>query len=199
MDNLPESPAITQLIARWQQGEPGSESVLFEALYSRLRQVAGDLLRNEPPGVMSPTSLVHSAYLRMKRTDRIEIADRKHFIRLAAKVMRQIVVDKARRRRALKRDGIMASEDELDRLVTTDADADEILAVDLGLQDLEKRSERLAQLVELHHFGGYSFEELAPVMDRSARQLRRDWDVAVVRLRIAIDGTLDSPGTGPSA
>src|ERR1700685_4744023 len=98
VDDSHEPHDITQLIVRWQRGDSGSEPLLFEAFYLRLRQVASDLLRNESPGAMSPTSLVHSAYLRMKRIDRIELVDRKHFIRLAARVMRQIVVDKAHRR-----------------------------------------------------------------------------------------------------
>ena len=83
----------------------------------------------------------------------------------------------------------MATAAEIDSLVRSDADADEIIAVDRGLNELAKQSVRLAQLVELKHFAGYTFDEAAVVMNISARQLRRDWPVAITRLRIAIDGS----------
>jgi len=185
----PQADEITKLIAQWQKGDKSSENALFEALYRRLRYIALDCLRKESPGkAMSPTSLVHSAYLRMMRSDRLQIADRGHFLHLAAKVMRQIVVDKARKRRTQKREGELAAPDELDALVANDADADEILAVDRGLDELAKQSGRFAELVELKHFAGYSFDEAAVVMNISARQLRRDWRVAITRLKMAIDG-----------
>jgi RNA polymerase sigma factor (TIGR02999 family) len=187
---VPQDDEITKLIALWQSGDKNSENILFEALYRRLHRIAMDCLRNEPPGkAASPTSLIHSAYLRMMRADRLQIYDRGHFLHLAAKVMRQIVVDKARKRRAQKREGEMASADEVDSLVKTDADADEIISVDRGLDELAKQSGRMAQLVELRHFAGYTFDEASVVMNVSARQLRRDWPVAITRLKIAIDGS----------
>jgi RNA polymerase sigma factor (TIGR02999 family) len=138
---------------------------------------------------ISATVLVHEAYLRFRRAQRLEIADRSHFLALAARVMRRILVDRARARRAQKRERDPAPAEQAEALVSTDADAVQILSVDRALTDLAKQSARMAQLVELRFFAGYSLEESALVLGLSERQLRRDWQAARTRLRIAIDGT----------
>jgi RNA polymerase sigma factor (TIGR02999 family) len=92
---------ITRLIAEWQRGNKAAENALFEALYNRLHTRALHLLCTEPRGQsMGPTALVHEAYLRLERSEGLEIADRNHFLKLAAKVMHQILVDRARARRS---------------------------------------------------------------------------------------------------
>jgi RNA polymerase sigma factor (TIGR02999 family) len=180
---------ITRLISEWQRGNKAAENALFEALYNRLHARALYLLSTEPSGQsMGPTALVHEAYLRLERSEGLEIADRNHFLKLAAKVMHQILVDRARARRSEKRGGDQVRVDEMDQLVRTDADADEILAVDLALADLRRRLPRHAQLVVLRYYGGFTLAESAAVLGVSERTVKRDWDQARTRLREAIAG-----------
>ncbi|HXM40379.1 MAG TPA: ECF-type sigma factor [Bryobacteraceae bacterium] len=180
---------ITRLISEWQRGDKAAENALFEALYNRLHAKALQVLRSEPRGQsMGPTALVHEAYLKLEQSERLEVTDRKHFVRLVAKVMRDILVDRARARLSSKRGGDLVRVEESDQLVRTDADADEILAVDLALGTLKRQSPRQAQLVVLRYYGGFTMEESAAVMGVSERTAKRDWEQARVRLRAAIEG-----------
>ena len=89
---------ITRLISEWKRGDKSAENALFEALYNRLHAKALHLLHSEPRRQsMGPTALVHEAYLRLERSERLEITDREHFVKLVAKVMRGILVDRARK------------------------------------------------------------------------------------------------------
>ena len=116
---------ITRLIAAWRQGD---KAALFKALYAKLHGIALAFIRNELPGrSLGSTELIHEAYLRFHRSERLEIADRSHFLKLAAKVMHQVLVDRARARRSEKRGGDLVRVEETEQLVRTDADADEIL------------------------------------------------------------------------
>jgi RNA polymerase sigma factor (TIGR02999 family) len=103
--------------------------------------------------------------------------------------MHRILVDRARARQAEKRGNDPVAAQITESLIRTDADADQILSVDRALEQLSQQSGRLAQLVELRYFAGYSLEESALVMGLSERTVRRDWQVARARLRLAIDGT----------
>jgi RNA polymerase sigma-70 factor, ECF subfamily len=181
---------ITSLIEQWRLGNKGAEDALFDAMYHRLHHIAMQCLSREKPGqTIGATALVHEAYLRFKQTERLQIADRSHFLALAARVMHRILVDRARARKTGKRGHDPIAEELDESLIKTDADADRILAVDRALEQLSQQSSRLAQLVELRYFAGYSLEESALVMGVSERTLRRDWQVARTRLRLAIDGT----------
>lgn len=180
---------ITVLIAAWLRGDKAAENALFEALYRQLHRRALLLLHGEPAGQsMGPTALVHEAYLRLERSEALQVGNREHFLRLAARVMHSILVDRARARKSVKRGGDLARVDEIDQLVRTDADADEILAVDTALGKLKEQSPRQAQVVELRYFAGYSLEETAMVLGVAERTVKRDWNVARTRLKIAIAG-----------
>jgi RNA polymerase sigma factor (TIGR02999 family) len=180
---------ITRLISDWQRGAPGAENALFNALYKKLHKLAVQCLqserRDQAPGA---TSLVHEAYLRFRQMQDVEIVNSGHFLALAAQVMRRIVVDRARARRSEKRGGDAVATELPDDLAVPDADVEEILAVDFALQDLARHSPRKAQLVELRYFAGFSEEESAACLGISVRTVRRDWQIARTRLRIAIDG-----------
>jgi RNA polymerase sigma-70 factor, ECF subfamily len=181
---------ITRLISDWQRGDKNAESALFNALYSRLHGIAVQCLRNERRGqTLSATALVHEAYLRLNHSERIEVADRSHFLKLAAHVMHNIIVDHARIRRTGKRGGDQCRVEAGDLLVQTDEDADQILDVDRALEQLAKHSQRQADLVILRYFAGFTREEASVVLGVSERQLARDWDVARTRLRDWMDGT----------
>lgn len=196
MQEDPGDPSIdiTRLISAWRGGDKNAENALFEALYKHLHSKALGLLRREPRGgSLGATALVHEAYLRFQRSACLEVADRNHFLKLAAKVMHQIVVDRARARHSEKRGGDVVRVEQTDQLVCTDADADQILAVDLALGQLQRHLPRQAQLVELKYFAGYTLEESAMVLGVSQRTLKRDWDQARVRLQIAIEGAERRP------
>jgi RNA polymerase sigma-70 factor (ECF subfamily) len=181
---------ITRLIEAWQRGDKSAENALFDAMYSRLHRLAVQCLRSERPGqTLGATALVHEAYLRFETSERLDIVNRSHFLALAARVMRRVLVDKARARQADRRGNDPAPVELTEALVRTDADAERILAVDCALDELAAQSARLAQLVELRYFAGYTIEESAAVLGLSARTARRDWQVARTRLRVAIDGS----------
>jgi RNA polymerase sigma factor (TIGR02999 family) len=181
---------ITRLIREWQGGNRTAERAVFEALYRTLHRIALQCVRTERLNqTLGPTALVHEAYLRFSRSQPLEISDRGHFLALAARVMRRILVDRARARRANKRGGELSRVDEADEIVGLGRDADRILAVDTALKKLGKSSPRQEKLVELHWFGGYTMDESADILGISARTARREWQAARVRLRGAIDGT----------
>ncbi len=180
---------ITGLIAAWRRGDKAAENALFEALYAKLHGIALRCVQDQLPSPsLGATALIHEAYLRFHRSERIEVADRYHFLRLVAKVMRQILVDRARARRSEKRGGDQVRVEDTEQLVRTEADAVEILAVDRALGSLKRQSPRQAQVVELRYFAGYSLEETAMVLGVAERTVKRDWDAARTRLKIAIDG-----------
>ncbi len=180
---------ITQLIGQWQGGNRDAEAALFTALYNSLYSMATRFMRSERQGQsLGPTALVHEAYLKLTRAEKIDLTGRSHFLALSAQVMRRILVDRARARKAAKRDGLMVSAEAID-LVATDEDADRILSVDLAMKTLASDSPEQCQLVELRYFAGYSEEQCAAILGTSTRTVRRRWQVARIRLKVLIDGT----------
>jgi len=186
--NLGPNTDITRLILRWTSGEKEVEDELFSALYDALHALASQCLRGEAQGrSLTATALVHEAYIRFCRSQNLIITNREHFFALASRVMRRILVDRARARQARPRLEAAALDDFA--MVLTVPEAEEIIAVDRALAELSRQSNRQAQLVELRYFAGYSLEECAMLLRISEKTAQRDWQVARVRLRIAIDGT----------
>ena|ERR1035441_156163 len=180
---------ITRLIQEWQQGNRAAEQALFEAMYRALHRIAMHCLRSEPnAGSLSPTVLVHEAYLRFANAEKLPVVDRSHLLALAARVMRRIIVDRARARKSEKRGGDQVKIELVDNFISSTEDADEIIAINDALHSLRERSPRQARLVELRYFGGFSFEETAAVLGVSSRTARREWRVARLRLKQVIDG-----------
>lgn len=180
---------ITRLIEEWQSGNRSAEAVLFERLYKRLHDIASHLVRHERPNqTLGATGLVHEAYFRLCASAELKIGDRNHFLALAARVMRRILVDRARARRSAKRSAELGGPEMEILWFRDEAELDEVIAVDRALDSLYERSPRQGRFVELRYFGGYSVDEAAAVVGISARHARREWDVARLRLREAIDG-----------
>lgn len=180
---------ITRLIAEWQNGNRAAEEALFEKLYHRLHKIADHLVRMEHVNqTLGPTALLHEAYLRFCGSTDLRIVNRAHFMALSARVMRRILVDRARARKAGKRAAEIAPIEGDILWFTNVADVDEIIAVDRALDALRGQSPRQCRLVELRYFAGCTIEESAAVLQISERHARREWNVARLRLREAIDG-----------
>ncbi|HEX9426443.1 MAG TPA: ECF-type sigma factor, partial [Candidatus Polarisedimenticolia bacterium] len=152
---------------------------LVPLVYGRLRAMAHARLTGRDPGAsLDTTALVHEAYLRLVDQSRVEWRDRQHFFAVAALAMRQIVVDRARRRGALKRGGGV-SVALLDEAASgVEPRAEEILALDQALERLGALNERLVKMVELRFFAGLSIEETAEALGVESRTVNRDWRVA---------------------
>ena len=168
----------TSLLVAAQNGEPGSEEQLFEALYGDLKRMAGGLLQDERAGhTLQPTALVHEAWLRLIDAREAGPAGRGRFLGLAARAMRRILVEHARARQRLKRGGEWRRVDVITEVVDTGAEQ-EILAIDGELLVLAGLSERQTRIVEMRYFTGLSLKEVAEAMGLSTRSVEREWRFA---------------------
>lgn len=174
-----EPSEVTSILRRMAGGDTGGMGELFPLVYGDLRQLAASKLRNERPDhTLSPTSLVHEAFLRLTGQASVSWEGRSHFFGVAALAMRRILVDHARRRSAHKRSHQhqVTLDDEL--RVPHAPESDEVLAVDEALDRLAALDERQARVVELRYFVGLSIEETADVLGVSIATVKRDWMVA---------------------
>jgi RNA polymerase sigma factor (TIGR02999 family) len=177
---MPEGPSqdVTRILRRWADGDASAEAALFDQLYDSLRALARSrLARERADHTLQPTALVHEAWLKLSQGAAVDWRDRAHFIAVAARAMRQILVDAGRRRRAQKRDGRILPTAGLG-LGGHGADAVELLDLDEALQRLEALQPEHARIVELRYFGGLSIEEAAAVMDVSVATVNRGWRAA---------------------
>lgn len=167
---------ITGLLRRWHEGDRAALNLLLPEVYAELRRSAERALRRETPGhTLQATALVHEAWIRLAQGGEPHWQDRQHFLSGAARLMRQVLIDHARRRDAGKRDGgarLTLSGLELE--IASDASID-ILALDQALHQLQQLDGRKAQLVELRVFAGMEFAEIGVVMDLSRATLDREW------------------------
>lgn len=174
-DNRAEGHEVTQLLQRVRAGDADARDRLFPLVYEELRQVARRALRRERPDhTMRPTELVHEAFLKLGSAE-APWQDRAHFFGVAARAMRQILVDHARRRMAGKRGGGMIMTTLEDVGAEESLPPEEVLALDAALDRLEKQDPRLRALVEYRFFGGLSDKEIAELLQISERTVNRDW------------------------
>ena len=179
---MQEEPArgdVTDLLIAWREGDREAPARLFALVYDQLKLLARNRLRARAPNPsLGATGLVHEAYLKLADQTRVELRDRGHFFALAARAMRQVLVDGARRRATQKR-GVFARPEELDgEALVVEARATELLALDQALVGLAGLDQRLSQVVELRFFGGLSVDEAAEALGTSARTVKRDWEKA---------------------
>jgi RNA polymerase sigma factor (TIGR02999 family) len=180
---------ITHLIGDWRAGDRAAENRVFDSLYCSLRAQALHCLRRETAGhSLSPTLLVNEAYIVLSRVRRLDVNDRDHFIRIISRIMKNLLVDRARERKALIRGGGMKHVDWESATMRTESDADRILAVAAAVEELAARSPELARLVELRFFCGFTEVETAEIQGSSPRTVRRQWAVARTRLMETLDG-----------
>ena len=167
----------TQLAAA-RRGDPDAVSRAFEVAYNELRRVAHRQLRSLRPGeTLVTTALVNEAFLKLVRHP-VEWSDKTHFLALAARAMRQILVDYAREHRSLKRGGDRRQTTLDSAAIPVEGLVDEMLGVDRALTALEQVDERLARLVEWRFFAGMTEEEVARATNVTTRTVRRDWQKA---------------------
>jgi RNA polymerase sigma factor (TIGR02999 family) len=169
---------ITQFLLDWNSGDGESLDRVLPLVYDELRRVAAAEMRRERADhTLQPTALVHEAFLRLSGLRDIEWRDRTHFFGSAARVMRRILVDHARKHRAAKRGG--GNKHQLDdALPLTDDQARELSDLDNALQDLEQLDPRQSLVVELRYFGGLSVPETAEALRISPATVKREWAVA---------------------
>jgi RNA polymerase sigma factor (TIGR02999 family) len=175
---------ITKLLHDWSQGDQGALDQLIPVVYCELRKLASGYLRTErPEHTLQPTALIHEAYLRLVAQQFPEWKNRAHFYGVAAQLMRQILVEHARTRVALKRGGA-GEKVQLDEIIGLPQQrAAELVALDDALFSLASFDERKARVIELRFFGGLTEAETAQVLDISVATVRRDLRLAEAWLR----------------
>lgn len=181
---------ITHMLAAVREGSPGAMDALFAVLYDELRVLAHRQLAGGA-GTLGTTAVVHEVYLKLLGSSSVAAQDRGHFFALAARVMRQILVDHARARKAGKRGGGAAHvpfDEAMAGLASGEASAETILGLDAALARLQELDPRLGRLVELRFFVGLEVEECAELLGVTARTLRRDWRKARAFLYAALAG-----------
>lgn len=175
---MPENPAdVTSLLVAYGHGDREAFDLLLPLIYDDLRRVARRQLNKvgNPDKVLDTTVLVHESYLKMVDQNRVDWQSRAHFLGVAARAMRQVVIDYARRRGAAKRGGNAIQTTIEEGHIAIDDQADFLLSLDQALGRLEAHNERLARIVECRFFAGLSEEETAAALGISLRTAQRDW------------------------
>ena len=159
-------------------GERRELDLLFSVTYEELRRLASSVRRSDPGATLSPTMLVNEAWLKLASSPPAAVASRLHFKRIAARAMRQVLVEAARRHSAEKRGADVAFVTFDDALATTASHADEFLAIDAALEELRLVHPRQALMVESRFFGGLDITETAELLEVSEATIVRDWRAA---------------------
>ena len=175
---------VTRYLRAWSQGDRSALDQLYELVYDELHRLAHRYMSRENPGQMlQTTALVNEAYLRLANSNEMNWQDRAHFFAVSANVMRRILIDSARARRAERRGGEdlqIALDDAPEVAQKYDPD---LIALDEALSELAKVNDRQSKVVELRYFGGLSVEETAEVLKVSPDTVMRDWRFAKAWLK----------------
>lgn len=180
-----------QLLADWKSGDRAALDRLMPIVYGEMRRLAAHHLKNERVGhTLQPTALIHEAYLRLMNQEPPTIVSAPHFYSVASQVMRQVLVDFARRRKAAKRGaGNQASLEEASAM--SDQRAEELLALDEALERLQALDERKARVIELRFYGGFQREEIASVLGLTVATVKRDLMLGEAWLRRELTGVAE--------
>jgi RNA polymerase sigma factor (TIGR02999 family) len=175
---------VTELVQRWGEGDDDALSSLLPLVYADLRRLAAQQLRsNLGHDTLQPTALINDLFVRLLGASRIDISDRKHFFTTAAKLMRQVLVDRARAKARDKRGGDWLRVDLIEAAaLPIDANTD-LPALDEALRKLAVLDPRVAEVVELRCFGGLEVAEVANLLGLDERTVYRDWAMARAWLR----------------
>lgn len=195
---MSESTSATTLLHAWREGDRSALDRLVPLVYSELRRMAGAYIRNERSAqTLEPTALVHEAYLRLVGTSDPDFTNRAHFLAIAARVMRQILVGRARARNADKRSAGLRVPLEED-LVLTGQRASLVIALDDALLELDRRDPEKARILELKYFGGMTAEDSAALLDVPVHKINRQMRLAQAWMRRELErdpegGNLPAP------
>jgi len=170
---------VTALLIRFRQGDHAAESQLVSLVYAELRRLAsGCLKRERSDHTLQPTALVHEAFVRLAGGNQPPWQDCAHFFAVAARLMRQILVQHARRHQALKRGRDFERLPLEEEFVFSGEKSVEMLALDEALERLARQDERQSRIVEMKFFGGLNIEEIAGLLEVSPRTVKREWTTA---------------------
>ena len=184
---------ISDLLARWSAGERHALDELIPVVYGPLRQLAQQRLRAAPAErSLNTTGLVHEAYLRFVESSGVTFESPEHFLAVASRVMRSVLVDHSRARLAVKRGGGVALADLHEESWIANVDLDRVAELDEALSRLEHLDERQARIIEQRYFGGLSLEEIAATMHVSLATVKRDLRSARAWLALALGETEDT-------
>ena len=184
-DGQPDPHEVTRLLAELRAGHTGTDGRLFPLVYGELRAIAAAVLGREQPGhTLQPTALVHEAYLKIFGGPPVSARDRAHFLQIAARAMRQVLVDHARRRRAAKRGGGGANLPLETEILAAEARSPlDMVALNIALERLATLDERQARIVELRFFADLDIQSTAEALEISTATVKRDWEMAKAWLR----------------
>jgi RNA polymerase sigma factor (TIGR02999 family) len=189
---------VSELLLRWRSGDRDALEALIPIVYKELRAIARyHLLRERPGHTLQSAALVNEAYLRLLDQRPFDTENRAHFLSVASRLMRQILVDHARSHGAAKR-GADRRVDLDTSLVLPQVRSADVVALDDALNDLSRLDEQQGRIVELRFFGGLATEEIAEVLGISASTVKRDWNVAKAWLTRQMKKEARD-GTGPVA
>jgi RNA polymerase sigma factor (TIGR02999 family) len=175
----PDVDELTALLRAWSEGDPTAEARLLPLVYDQLRRQAAHQLRRERPGhSLSPTAVVHELYLRLLPQERASWVNRTQFFAIASRLIRRVLVDHARARRAAKRAGGWQRVTLAEDVAQAGPPEVDLLALDRALEELAALDARRARLVELRYFGGLSLDETAAALGVSAATVSREWGLA---------------------
>jgi RNA polymerase sigma factor (TIGR02999 family) len=201
---MSEQPSdVTRLLSRLGSGDAAALDELMATVYDQLRRIAHNQLHGERDNhPFQTTELVHEAYEKLVDHHAVEWEDRQHFYAVAARAMRQVLVDVARRQTAQKRGGDRTRDALADVVLRGEAGPEQVVLVDDLLEVLAERDERVAQVVECRFFAGYTIAETADVLGVSCSTVNRDWKSARAWLNRELarrEGSGTSTGDGPPA
>ena len=186
---MSESPPLTEWLRAAGSGDRDAGDRAYAQIYAELRQLAARQLgRGAASATLTPTALVNEAFLKLVRGRLDALNDRRHFFNLAARAMRQTVIDYARERLADKRGGDLIRTDLDDGLPDARSDAQQALALDQALDALERQDGELAEVFAWRLFGGLSTQEIAELRGDTERTIQRDLGLARNYLRLALEG-----------
>jgi RNA polymerase sigma factor (TIGR02999 family) len=181
---------VTSILSAIESGDPRASDKLLPLVYDELRRLASARMARETPGqTLDATALVHEAYARLvDQTRQPQWNSRGHFFGAAAEAMRRILVERARRKRSLKRGGERHRQELPDVPETSDPDPLDLIALDEGLNRLEKLDPRKAELVKLRFFAGFTIEQAAEALAISTSTADNDWAFARCWLKLEMEG-----------
>lgn len=184
---MPSSDNITELLHAHAAGDGDALDRLLPQVYDELRRIAGARLRRERPDhTLHATDIVHEAFMKLMPLDRVDWKDRAHFFAIASRAMRNVLIDHALRRGAVKRGGGAAPVPLDDVQLGVEQPVDDLIALSRALEELEKIDERQARVVECRFFGGLDIEETAEALGISPATVSRDWAFARAWLHRAL-------------